>query len=138
MYFKFAEKYVNEHPDGTGFEMTDGIIDEFYSFLNQEQFSYSSRAETEISKLKETLADKDYSDIAKKYADELDLELKSERLKDFDKSRQVIKTELMKEIMRRYNKPESEITEAGLQDDIQLQAALSIIKDPALYNRFLK
>ena len=44
----------------------------------------------------------------------------------------------MKEIMRRYNKPEGEITEAGLRDDIQLQAALSIIKDPVLYNRFLK
>jgi carboxyl-terminal processing protease len=138
MYFKFAEKYVSGHPDGSGFAITDGIIDEFYSFLNQEQFSYSSKAETEINRIKETLADKNYSDIAKKYADELDLELKSERLKDFDNSRQDIKTELTKEIMRRYNKPESEITEAGLKDDIQLQAALSIIKDPALYNRFLK
>jgi carboxyl-terminal processing protease len=138
MYFKFAEKYISEHPDGSGFAMNDEITDEFYSFLNQEQFSYSSKAETEINRLKETLADKNYSDIAKKYADELDLELKSERLKDFDKSRQDIKTEIMKEIMRRYNKPESEITEAGLKDDIQLQTALSIIKDPALYNRFLK
>jgi carboxyl-terminal processing protease len=138
MYFKFAEKYVSEHPDGIGFAMNDEIIDEFYSFLNQEQFSYSSRAETEISKLRQTLADKNYSDIAKKYADDLDLELRSERLKDFDKSRPVIKSELTKEIMRRYNKPESEITEAGLKDDIQLQAALSVIKDPALYNRFLK
>ena len=138
MYFKFAEKYVNEHPDGIGFAVTDGIINEFYSFLNQEQFSYSSKAETEISRLKETLADKNYSDIAKKYADDLDLELKSERLKDFEVSKPVIRTELTKEIMRRYNRPESEITEAGLNDDVQLQAALSIIKDPVLYNRFLK
>ena len=138
MYFKFAEKYVSERPDGAGFTMTEGIIEEFYSFLNQEQFSYSSKAETEISKLRQTLADKNYSDIAKKYADDLDLELKSERLKDFDKSRPVIKMELTKEIMRRYNKPENEITEAGLNDDVQLQAALSIIKDPVLYNRFLK
>ena len=138
MYFKFAEKYVNEHPDGIGFAVTDGIINEFYSFLNQEQFSYSSKAETEISRLKETLADRNYSDIAKKYADDLDLELKSERLKDFEVSKPVIRTGLTKEIMRRYNRPESEITEAGLNDDVQLQAALSIIKDPVLYNRFLK
>ena len=138
MYFKFAEKYVSGHPDGIGFAMTDGIIDEFYSFLNQEQFSYSSKAETEISRLKETLADRNYSDIAKKYADDLDLELKSERLKDFEVSKPVIRTGLTKEIMRRYNRPESEITEAGLNDDVQLQAALSIIKDPVLYNRFLK
>lgn len=138
MYFKFAEKYVSEHPDGIGFAMTGGIIDEFYSFLNQEQFSYSSKAETEISKLIQTLSDKNYSDIAKKYAGDLDLELKSERLKDFDVSKPVIRTELTREIMRRYNKPESEITEAELNDDVQLQAALSIIKDPVLYNRFLK
>jgi len=40
--------------------------------------------------------------------------------------------------MRKYNKPYKEITEAGLKGDAQLQAALSIIKNSALYDGFLR
>ncbi len=138
MYFKFAEKYVSEHPEGSNFAMTDEIAGEFYSFLNQEQFDYSSKAQDELNKLKKVIADKQYSEQSQKIADELDAELKSERYRDFDKSKPVIEMQLTKEILRKYNRPEKEVTESGLKDDVQLQAALSIIKDKDLYNRFLK
>jgi carboxyl-terminal processing protease len=138
MYFKFADEYVKAHPDGNGFTLTDGVIDEFYSFLNSEQFEYSSKAENELAKLKNIVLEKNYSDLSKKYVDELELEFKTERLKDFDKSRPEIRSELTKEILRKYNVPDKEITDAVMNDDIQLQAALSIIKDTQLYNNFLK
>jgi carboxyl-terminal processing protease len=138
MYFKFAEKYVSEHPEGNNFAMTDEIAGEFYSFLNQEQFDYSSKAQDEITKLKKIIADKNYSEQSLKIADELDAELKSERYKDFDQSKPVIEMQLTKEILKKYNRPEKEVTEAGLKEDTQLQAALNIIKDTDLYNRFLK
>jgi carboxyl-terminal processing protease len=138
MYFKYADKYVAEHPDGSSFAINDEIISGFYSFLNQEQFEYSTKAENQLSKLKEIVSSDGYSDRTKQFIDELESELKSERLREFDKSKPVISRELTKEIMRKYNKPYREITEAGLKDDIQLQAALSIIKNSALYDRFLR
>lgn len=138
MYFKFADKYAAEHPDGSSFAMNDEIIGRFYSFLNQEQFEYFSKAENELSKLKEIVSKDGYSDRTKQFIDELESELKSERLREFDKSKPVISSELTKEIMRKYNKPYKEITEAGLKDDVQLQAALSIVKNSDLYGRFLK
>lgn len=138
MYFKFAQKYVDEHPEGNNFIMTNEIAAEFYSFLNQEQYEYYSKAQDEITKLKKIIADKQYSEQSQKIADELETELKSERYKDFDQSKPVIEMQLTKEILRRYNRPEKEVTEAGLKADTQLQAALSIIKDADLYNRFLR
>ncbi len=138
MYFKFADKYVNEHPEGSSFEMSEVIFTDFFSFLNQEQFEYTSKAETELANLKSTLSEKQYSDRTKQFIDELELELKSERLRDFEKSKPVMRHELTKEILRKYNKPYKEIMDAGLKDDIQLQAALNIILNPELYNGFLR
>lgn len=138
MYFKFADKYINEHADGSGFIMSEEIVSDFFSFLNQEQFEYSSKAETELVKLKSILDEKHYSDRTKQFVNELELELKSERLRDFEKSKPVIRLELTKEILRKYNKPYKEIMDAVFKDDIQLQAALSIIMNPEMYNGFLK
>jgi len=118
--------------------MNEASVDAFYSFLNQEQIEFSPRAETELSHLKKVIEEKNYSERTKTLLTELESELKSERLKDFEISRPQIKRELEREILRKYNKSAREITDAGLKDDVQLQTALSIIKDKVLYNRFLR
>lgn len=41
------------------------------------------------------------------------------------------------EILRKMNKPEKEIVGAGFNADAELQAAISIVSDRELYNRFL-
>jgi hypothetical protein len=88
--------------------------------------------------LKKVVEEKNYSERTNTLLAELESELKSERLRDFEKSRPQIKRELEREILRKYNRSIKEITEAGLNDDIQLQTALSIVKDRTLLNRFLK
>ncbi len=138
MYYKFADKYVNEHPAPVSFEMSEELLSEFYSFLNQEQFEYSSRAEAKLAELKSILNEKSYSDRVKQFVDELELELRSERLRDFEKSKPVMKQELTKEILTKYSKPYKEIMEAGLDNDIQLHAALGIIMNHGLYEEFLR
>lgn len=137
MYFKFATDYVLQNPDGNNFAMNDDIISRFYSYLSMGEFDYKTKAETELGHLKRETEDKQYSDKVKSYIDQLDGELKAERLKDFDKSRPVIKRQLEIEILKKYNKPEKLITESGVKDDYQLQVAMNIIRDKALYNRFL-
>jgi carboxyl-terminal processing protease len=137
MYYKFASDYVLQNPDGNSFAMNEDIISRFYSFLSSGNFEYKTKAETELSHLKKETEDKQYSDKIKSVITQLEDEFKSERLKDFDNSRRVIKRQLEIEILKKYNKPEKQITESGLKEDEQLQAALSIIKDRTLYNRFL-
>jgi hypothetical protein len=87
--------------------------------------------------LRKVVEDRKYSDKAKSYVTELEAELKSERLKDFDISKPILKKEIEKEIMRKYNKPEKDIVETGLKEDIQLQTAISILRDRAMYNSLL-
>jgi hypothetical protein len=68
----------------------------------------------------------------------LETELKSERFKDFEASKPAIWRMLEAEILRKYNKPQKLITESGIKNDEQLQAALSIAKDRGLYNSLLE
>jgi len=137
MYYKFASDYVIQNPDVSSFAMNDDIISRFYSFLSMGDFEYKTKAETELGHLKKETVEKQYSDKIKTYIEQLEGEFKAERLKDFDKSRPVINRQLEIEILKKYNKPEKLITESGIKEDEQLQVAMSIIKDRALYNRFL-
>ena len=137
MYYKFASDYVITNPDGNNFIMSDDIVSQFYSFLATTNFEFKTKAELELGHLKKEISEKQYSDKVKSNIEALEIELQTERLKDFDKSRKAIKRQLEVEMLKKYNKPEKIITESGIKDDEQLQIALSIIKDRPLYNRFL-
>lgn len=138
-YYIFAAKYVSDNPDGNSFSMNENVLDAFYNYINssQQQVEISTTAETELSQLKKLIEEKNYSDKAKTYISELESELRNERLKDFEKSKPEIRRQLEIEIMKKYNKPEKEVADIALKDDIQLQSALSIIKDRLLYNGML-
>jgi len=138
MYYKFASDYVITNTDGNSFVMNEDIVSQFYSFLATTNFEFKTKAELELGHLKKEISDKQYSDKVKSNIEALETELQTERLKDFDKSRKVIKRQLEVEILKRYNKPEKIITESGINDDEQLQAALSILRDRQLYNAFLQ
>jgi carboxyl-terminal processing protease len=138
-YYIFAAKYVSDNPNGNSFAMNENVLDAFYNYINnnQQQVEISTTAETELSQLKKLIEEKNYSDKAKTYIGELESELRNERLKDFEKSKPEIKRQLEIEILKKYNKPEKEVADIALKDDIQLQTALGIIKDRLLYNSML-
>lgn len=138
MYYKFAVKYTEENPDGTFYTMNDDIIIRFYDFMSTADFQFKSSAEIELAKLQKSAEDNMYSDKVKSYIGLLDGELKNEKFKDFEKSKQVIKHLLNTEIMKRYKMPDKLIIESSAKDDIQLQDALRIIKDRELYNSMLE
>ncbi len=136
-YFKFAEKYVSENPDGSSFAMSDDILNRFYSFLGDSQFEFKSKAESEIDNLNQLLSSQQYSDKVKLLASNLESELKTERFKDFEQSKPVIKDLLEMEIMKKYDRPDKDIKMVVLKDDVQIQAALGIIKNKSEYNLLL-
>jgi carboxyl-terminal processing protease len=137
VYYQFASKYVGEHPDGSSFVLDDYVLNEFYIFVNSGQVEFSTKAETELGHLKKVINDRNYSDKTKSYIAELESELRSERLRDFESSKPEIRRLLEIEIMKKYNKTENEIMDISLRDDLQLQTAISIIRNKDLYNRIL-
>jgi carboxyl-terminal processing protease len=138
MYYRFAVKYAEENPDGNSFVMNDIVLGAFYNFVTTADFSFNTNAERELAQLKKDTDDKMYSEKVKSYIGLLEGELKSEKFKDFENSKPVIRHMLESEILRRYNKPEKTVVEASLKDDQQLQEALRIIKDKGLYNSLLE
>ena len=137
MYYRFAEKYVYEHAQVINFVMNDGVTEEFYNFLNSQSFEYTSKAESKTAELQKLITEKNYSDKARSLVSELESELRTERFRDFERSKPVIKHMLELEILRKMNKPEKEILGAGFNEDSELQAAISIIRDREIYNRLL-
>jgi carboxyl-terminal processing protease len=137
MYYRFAEKYVYEHPQVINFVMNDGVTEEFYNFLNSQLFEYTSKAESKTAELQKLITEKNYSDKARSLVSELESELRTERFRDFERSKPVIKHMLELEILRKMNKPEKEILGAGFNEDSELQAAIGIIRDREIYNRLL-
>lgn len=139
MYFKFAAEYTASHPDGNAFAMNGDIVSEFYSFLSTtNDFEFQSKAERELGHLKKEISEKQYSEKVNGYIASLESELQMERLKDFDKSKPMIKRQLEKEILKKYNKPDKLITETGMKEDEQLQVAYNIIRDLNLYKSILQ
>lgn len=139
MYYKFAARYVLENPNGDNFVMTDDILNSFLSYISSTpEFEFNTKAEKELSLLKTDATDKQYSDKIKSYIELLEGELKTEKFKDYESSKPVIRRMLDIEILRKYNKSDKIITEAGAKDDEQLQTAISIINDRGLYNSLLE
>lgn len=138
MYYRYAAVYAAENPDGTNFTMNDGVLSGFLNYISTADFSYNTNAERELAQLKKDTEDKMYSEKVKSYISLLEGELKTEKFKDFESSKPVISQKLEAEILRRYNKPEKLVVEAGLREDLQLQEALRIIKDRGLYNSLLE
>lgn len=138
MYYKFAARYVLENPNGDGYAINDDILNSFFSYVSgAEDFEFNTKAERELAQLKKDADDKQYSDKVKSYIGLLEGELKSEKFKDYESSKPQIRRMLDIEILRKYNKSDKIITEAGVKDDAQLQEAISIINDKSLYNSLL-
>lgn len=139
MYYKFASRYVLENPNGDNFVMNDDVMNKFFEYITTSgEFEFNTKAEQELGHLKKDADQKQYSDKIKSYITLLESEIKSEKFKDYEGSKPMIKQQLTVEILRKYNKSDKIITEAGAKDDEQLQAAISIIKDINLYNSLLQ
>ncbi|MCC6866428.1 MAG: S41 family peptidase [Ignavibacteria bacterium] len=138
MYYRFAVKFTAENPSAANFVMNDDVLNQFYDFISQSDFNYTTSAEYELADLKKNAEDKMYSEKVKSYIGLLEGELKSEKFKDFESSKPVIRQNLEKEILKKYNVPEKVIIDAVSKDDLQLQEALTIIKDRGLYNSMLQ
>lgn len=138
MYYRYAVKFAEENPDGTNFVMNDIVLGQFFNYITTTDFSYNSSAELELAQLKKETDDKMYSEKVKSYIGLLEGELKSEKFKDYENSKPIIRQKLESEILRRYNKPEKLVVESALKDDQQLQEAIRIIKDRGLYNSMLE
>ncbi len=139
MYYRFASVYTENNPGGESFVMNDEILNQFYTYITgSTEFAFNTSAERELTHLKTVAEERHYSEKVNSYIGLLEGELKAERFKDYEASKPVIRQKLEFEILKRYNKPDKVVIETGLKEDLQVQAALGILKDKGYYNSLLE
>jgi len=132
LFFKFANKYVADHKQASFNGMTDDVLTEFKKFLDDNKFDYQEESEGKIKELKQ-IADR--SHFSKELLADLEMlsaALDKEKDRGFERYKDHISKELNIELMARFNGERGRIA-ASLHDDVQLAAALVILKDAKLY-----
>ena len=135
LFFKFANHYYYQHPDKTFESINDEeVFKQFKEFVQSEKFVYKSNAEDHIEELISDLSD-NYPDLTGKLT-KLESEITDLKKHDFNLYKDEILRELKTEIAVRYLGMDGRVEEQ-LNNDVQFQTALDILKNPAVYNKLL-
>ncbi len=137
MFFNFSVKYQQEHPNWNGeFEITDEIIDEFFTYLDENNFSYEIEGEVNLKnfiKSADTGAIKDDITLSAK---DLLKRLQNYKKEDMRNHTQEIRNSLLSELADKYFDHHAKI-KYTLKNDCQLRKAIDVVKNQTEYNNIL-
>jgi len=139
LIFDFATLYAQKHPTlppARSFVITDDIYAEFKSFVESKDFSYTTQAEKELNDLKEVLKKEGYKEKIRMELELLETNLKEAKKNDITEYRSEIERLLKAEICSRYYYKTGRL-ESSFDNDPDLISAISLINDPARYQKIL-
>jgi carboxyl-terminal processing protease len=137
MFFKFANTYAVTHKTlPEKFEVTDGLLAEFESFLKEQKFEYREDSEIKLKELKDIAMKERYIKAFLDDVDLLDRMISSEKERKIQRYQKEMKSYLKAEIEGRINGEKAEIA-STFPDDRQLKVAVSLLKNARVYNNLL-
>jgi len=113
------------------FRVTDDVLADFRTWLDEENVRYPTDAEHAVRKLHERFGDEAYRDVKEEVA-VLREAVRAEKQKAFRTHADDLKLHLEREILARFV-PEARQTEAMLPHDRQVTAAVELLGDPDRY-----
>ncbi|MGE5316050.1 MAG: S41 family peptidase [Acidobacteriota bacterium] len=136
--FKYATRYVAKHPTmKEDFAITDDVINDFQSYLNEISYTYQDETEKKLDSMKEAMAREHYSDEAFSMVDAFTAQIAKEKKTVFARNRHEVKEELDVELHARYFGEKGRITTA-LRYDTQAQTAGALIESKPRYDQLLR
>jgi carboxyl-terminal processing protease len=132
LFFKFSNKYAEEHKDSSITQVTEEILEAFREFLVKEDFDYQEECEEKMREMKQIAEKANYSERILNDLDLLTSALKEEKVRGFDRYLHEIRQELNEVLMERIAGETGRI-DASLQDDVQLATAIDLLKDSKAY-----
>ena len=136
LFFKYANRYVNEHKGDSITTVTPAILQGFRAYLEKEKFDFQEESEKHVSELR-TIAER--SHYAKEVMDDIDRLtkiLQKEKERGFERYQHAIEEELRVELMARVKGERGRI-EASFRTDKQLTVATALLRDQKQYARRL-
>ncbi|MBC8112288.1 MAG: PDZ domain-containing protein [Verrucomicrobia bacterium] len=139
LIFDYATKYAAEHENiksSKEFKMTEAEYQEFVKWLAGKDYDYTTQMEKELDQLTASAKKEKYYDELQQQINGLRNKLSHNKEVDLQKFKAEIKELLESEIASRYYLEAGE-TEAGFDNDLELQAALKLFQDMGKYKNLL-
>jgi carboxyl-terminal processing protease len=139
LIFDFATQFALGHdsiPPVHKYHISDQTYKDFKDFLKSQEWEYTTRSEKKLENLIETAKQEKYYERAKSSIETLKEKLSNNKEKDLEEFQPSIKQLLKEEIASRYYYRAGTI-EANLQEDKQVEKALSIINNEEFYTNIL-
>ncbi|MGB9695701.1 MAG: S41 family peptidase [Ignavibacteria bacterium] len=137
MFFKFANYYLTKHPDVSVFNCTEDVYQEFLSFIFQQGFEYKSSIDRKLEEIRNLATEKGYTESFLNTLTSLTNQSLIEKQAEFVAAKAEISRSIEEEINKRII-TEKEQIEATFGNDIQLQQAISILKNLDYYYSLLQ
>lgn len=137
MFFKFVNMYTGDHKGEQYAGITNSILESFRKFLTDQQFDYQEEADGKIDDIKQISQRAHYSKEVLADIELLRTAMQKEKTRGFDRYKDHISRELDIEFMSRVKGEQGRIA-ASLKDDPQFDAAVSVLKDTASYERMIR
>lgn len=133
LFFKFATEYHNLYNENKFRTDNDEVLfDAFKVFMNKEKFEYNSEAEKQITMLIATTESAKYDPVIINSLKEISGKLKRHISEELEKYKKEVTLSLRNELFTRYEGQTGRI-KSLLQNDVQFEKALDIIRDKKLY-----
>lgn len=137
--FDYATLYVSKHPTiptSNQFKLTDAEFNDFVKWLDGKDYSYKTKTEEALVKLKETAEKENYLDGIRKDYDVLEKAISHDKTQDLVKNKKDIIRLLQDEIVARYYFQRGRF-QNQLTDDEEVKEAISILSNPSKYQSLL-
>lgn len=135
-FFYFANHYAAARDTlPADFAVTDTLLEDFRTWLDDEDVRYSTDAERAIETLRGRFSDAEYASVQAEVA-ELEKAVRAEKRKAFHEHAPALKRHLEREILARFATDEQRTAEL-LPSDRQVSAAVELLHDDARYEGLL-
>ncbi len=138
--FDYATAFVSENPSippVSEFTIDEDMYSAFLEFLDSKDFDYNTQTETHLDYLISASKEENYYDAAGDLIIELKEKIAVEKQRDFELHGKFIKSLLKEEIASRYYFQKGRI-QASLESDPDLEKAIEVLRNPALYSSILE
>jgi len=139
LIFDFATRYHRGHTDIgliSDFEIDDSTYNDFLAFIDDKDYSYTTRSEQALERLKREAEKENYFDAIQEEYDQLSTYMIEDKQADIKKYEGQIRELLRMEIVSRYYYQKGKV-EASLDRDPELARAIEILHNPATYEAIL-
>lgn len=124
-------------PDVTEFYISDEEYSKFIEFIDSKDFDYQTQTEKQLAQLLRIAREEKYYDASKDVFEQLASKIAHDKHQDLETHREEIKLLLREEIASRYYFQRGRI-EASLDNDPNLEKAIEILENTALYYSILE